>query len=120
MDSLKGSLSSFEANKAIAQGFSAISSDFYIVTVPIADGGEGTVESLVNAANDAGVGMLQGLGYQSFTQEGELVGFGGGELKKIATIDPCSVPKQVKDLEFRCQVNLKRTAEQIGRLLKLV
>ncbi|MDM5330080.1 glycerate kinase [Neobacillus sp. CF12] len=189
MDSLKGSLSSFEANKAIAEGFSAVSSDFNIVTVPIADGGEGTVEALVHATNghfiekvvtgplghpvnarfgilgdkttavieiaeacglpllsveqrnplyttsfgvgelildaaekgchdiiiglggsatnDAGVGMLQALGYQFFNQEGDLIGFGGVELKKIARIDGSAVPNQVKDLKFRvaCDVN---------------
>ncbi|WHY02777.1 glycerate kinase [Neobacillus sp. DY30] len=189
MDSLKGSLSSVEANKAIAEGFSAINSDFNIVTVPIADGGEGTVEALVHATNgqfiekivtgplgqpvnarfgilgdkktavieiaeacglpllsvekrnpllttsfgvgelileaveqgchdiiiglggsatnDAGVGMLQALGYQFFTLEGELVGFSGDELKKIARIDTSAVPDQVKNLKFRvaCDVN---------------
>ncbi|MDQ0974900.1 glycerate kinase [Neobacillus niacini] len=189
MDSLKGSLSSFEANRTIAEGFSAVSSNFNIVTIPIADGGEGTVEALVHATigqfiekvvtgplghpvnarfgilgdrktavieiaeacglplvsvekrnplfttsfgvgelileameqgcheiiiglggsatNDAGVGMLQALGYQFFTLEGEFVGFGGVELKKIARIDPSAVPRQVKELKFRvaCDVN---------------
>jgi glycerate kinase len=44
MDSLKGSLSSLEANKAIVEGLSQVSSGFKIQTVPIADGGEGTVK----------------------------------------------------------------------------
>lgn len=189
MDSLKGSLSSFEANKAIAEGFSAVSSDYNVVSVPIADGGEGTVEALVHATNgqfikkvvtgplgqpvnaqfgilgdkttavieiaeacglpllsveernplyttsfgvgelileaveqgchdiiiglggsatnDAGVGMLQALGYQFFNQEDALVGLGGVELKNIARIDLSAVPKRVKDLKFRvaCDVN---------------
>lgn len=189
MDSLKGSLSSLEANKAIVEGLSQVSSGFKIQTVPIADGGEGTVEALVyatngqfsekvvtgplghpvkarfgilgdkttavievaeacglpllsveernplytttfgvgelileamekgcddfiiglggSATNDAGVGMLQALGYQFFNQDGALVGFGGAELKNIKRIDLSAVPQQVKELKFRvaCDVN---------------
>jgi glycerate 2-kinase len=189
MDSLKGSLSSNEANKSIVEGLLQVSSDFNIVTVPIADGGEGTVEALVHATNghffekvvtgplgqsvnarygilgdkttavievaeacglpllsveernplfttsfgvgelileamekgchefiiglggsatnDAGVGMLQALGFQFFNQDGALVGFGGAELKNIARIDLSAVPKKVVDLKFRvaCDVN---------------
>jgi glycerate 2-kinase len=51
MDSLKGSLSSMEANKAVAEGFLHVNSDWRIQTVPVADGGEGTVEALVYATN---------------------------------------------------------------------
>lgn len=189
MDSLKGSLSSYEANQAVVDGFTASSSDFNILTVPIADGGEGTVEALVyatnghfiekvvtgplgkpvnarfgilgdkktavieiaeacglpllsveernplyttsfgvgelilaaveqgcheiiiglggSATNDAGVGMLQALGYQFFNQDGALVGTGGAELKNIARMERNAVPKKVKDLKFRvaCDVN---------------
>jgi glycerate 2-kinase len=189
MDSLKGSLSSLEANKAIVEGLSQVSSDFKIQTVPIADGGEGTVEALVHsthgqffekvvtgplgqpvyarygilgdkttavieiaeacglpllsveernplyttsfgvgeliieamakgcddfiiglggsATNDAGVGMLQALGYQFFNQEGAPIGFGGAELKSITRMDLSAVSNQVKDLKFRvaCDVN---------------
>lgn len=47
IDSFKGSLSSMEAGKAIKEGIlKAGNSDVYIS--PIADGGEGTVEALVN------------------------------------------------------------------------
>jgi glycerate 2-kinase len=189
MDSLKGSLSSLEANKAIVEGLSKVSPDFKIQTLPIADGGEGTVEALVqathgqffekvvtgplgqpvnarfgilgdkttavievaeacglpllsveernplyttsfgvgelileamdkgcddfiiglggSATNDAGVGMLQALGYQFFNQEGDPIGFGGAKLRSITRIDLSAVPKQVKDLKFRvaCDVN---------------
>lgn len=189
MDSLKGSLSSLEANKAIVEGLSQVRSDFKIQTVPIADGGEGTVEALVHAThgqffekvvtgplglpinarygilgdkktavieiaeacglpllsveernplytttygvgelileamekgcydfiiglggsatNDAGVGMLQALGYQFFNQEGAAIGFGGAELKSITRMDLSAVSNQVKGLKFRvaCDVN---------------
>ncbi|WP_462410588.1 glycerate kinase family protein [Neobacillus sp. Marseille-QA0830] len=189
MDSLKGSLSSLEANRAIAEGLMQASPDFEIQTVPIADGGEGTVEALVHATNgsfantvvtdplgrkvkarygilgdrltavievaeacglpllskeernplrtttygvgemmmdaiergchdlivglggsatnDAGVGMLQALGYKFFNKQGLSVGFGGAELKNIAKIDAGSVPEKMKNVRFRvaCDVN---------------
>ncbi|PFP29221.1 glycerate kinase [Bacillus sp. AFS073361] len=189
MDSLKGSLSSIEANKAIKDGFLQTNSDFNIQTVPVADGGEGTVEALVHATkgrfvettvtgplgkpvkarygilgnqvtavieiaeacglpllkkekrnplftttfgvgemilealdngchdfiiglggsatNDAGVGMLQALGYQFFNEEGLEVGHGGSELKNITKIVMSSVPEKVRMAKFRvaCDVN---------------
>lgn len=189
MDSLKGSLSSIEANKAIAEGFFKADSDYKILTVPIADGGEGTVEALVHATNgrfantevtgplgkpvkarygilgdqvtavieiaeacglplikkeernplyttsygvgemileamekgchdfiiglggsatnDAGVGMLQALGYRFLNKEGSLIGQGGAELKNIAGIDVTQVPDKLKAVKFRvaCDVN---------------
>ncbi len=189
MDSLKGSLSSREANMAIKEGFLQANSDFNIQTVPVADGGEGTVEALVHATNgrfvdttvtgplgkpvkarygilgnqvtavieiaeacglpllkkeernplftttfgvgemilealnigcrdfiiglggsatnDAGVGMLQALGYQFFNQEGLEVGHGGAELKNITKIVASSVPEKVRMAKFRvaCDVN---------------
>ncbi len=47
--SLKGSLTAAEAGQAIAQGARAVYSDAEIALVPIADGGEGTVQALVDA-----------------------------------------------------------------------
>lgn len=189
MDSLKGSLSSIEANKAIADGFIQANSDFVIQTLPVADGGEGTVEALVHATNgrfvdtvvtgplgkpvklrygilgdqvtavieiaeacglpllkkeernplytttfgvgevilealengcrdfiiglggsatnDAGVGMLQALGYQFLNKDGSEVGQGGAELKNIAKIVASSVTEKVRMAKFRvaCDVN---------------
>lgn len=189
MDSLKGSLSSFEANKAIAEGFLQGNSDLRIYTVPVADGGEGTVEALIHATNgqfvetvvkgplgqptkarygilgnqvtavieiaeacglpllakeqrnplyttsygvgeiilkatekgcrdfiiglggsatnDAGVGMLQALGYRFLNKDGISIGYGGAELKHIAKIDSSAVHEKVKASRFRvaCDVN---------------
>jgi glycerate kinase len=48
-DSFKGSLSSKEVCDAMEQGIRRIVPDAQIVKVPMADGGEGTVESLVDA-----------------------------------------------------------------------
>ena len=50
-DSYKGSLSSKEVGEIIKNGFSAVFDNTDILVVPIGDGGEGTVESLVDATN---------------------------------------------------------------------
>ena len=47
IDSLKGSLSSIEAGNAIAQGIKRVDDSIDICVRPLADGGEGTVEALV-------------------------------------------------------------------------
>ena len=47
--SFKGSLSALEVAQAMAQGIKRVLPDAETVTVPMADGGEGTVEALVNA-----------------------------------------------------------------------
>jgi len=49
--SLKGSLTAAEAGLAIAQGVQAVYAKAEIEIVPIADGGEGTVQALVDATN---------------------------------------------------------------------
>lgn len=46
-DSFKGSVSSFKVGEYIAEGFRRVSKDIEIENIPIADGGEGTVEALV-------------------------------------------------------------------------
>lgn len=48
-DSFKGSLTALEAADAIIQGVRDVLPDAEIVSVPLADGGEGTVEALVRA-----------------------------------------------------------------------
>ena len=48
-DSFKGSLSASEVAKAIEEGIKSVFSDCETVKIPIADGGEGTMETLVNA-----------------------------------------------------------------------
>ena len=47
IDSFKGSLSSMEAGKAIAEGVKRVYQHAEVVVRPLADGGEGTVEALV-------------------------------------------------------------------------
>lgn len=50
-DSFKGSLTAFEVACAIEDGLRKYNKDFKIEKVPMADGGEGTVESLVSLTN---------------------------------------------------------------------
>jgi glycerate kinase len=50
-DSFKGSLSSIDAAEAISRGIKLAAPDSTIVIIPIADGGEGTVDALVRATN---------------------------------------------------------------------
>ena len=47
IDSFKGSLSSMEAGQAIAEGVKCVYQNAEVVVRPLADGGEGTVEALV-------------------------------------------------------------------------
>ncbi|MHB9038504.1 MAG: glycerate kinase, partial [Armatimonadota bacterium] len=65
-DSFKGSLTSVEAADAIKQGVISALADAEIVKIPLADGGEGTLEALVQAT--------------------------GGQLRKIEVYDPLMRP----------------------------
>ena len=49
MDSFKGSLTAVEACRAVETGFRRASSEWEIQTIPMADGGEGTVDSFLRA-----------------------------------------------------------------------
>ena len=168
-DSFKGSLTAVEVSDAIEQGIREIFPEVEIVKIPMADGGDGTVQCLVNATegeilkekvtgplgdeilasygilgdkktaviemaeasgltlvpenrrnplvtttygtgqlikfaldqgcrkmiigiggsatNDGGAGMVQALGAKLLDKDGEEIGFGGGELKKVFRID---------------------------------
>ena len=51
IDSFKGSLSTFEAGKAIEEAAKEVYENAEVTISPIADGGEGTVEAIVSATN---------------------------------------------------------------------
>ncbi len=53
-----------------------------------------------SATNDAGVGMLQALGFRFKDREGDEVGYGGGETGRIASIDFSEVIPGLMDAEF--------------------
>lgn len=48
IDSFKGSLSSIRANEIIKNGILSLNNDMKITTIPIGDGGEGTLDALVS------------------------------------------------------------------------
>ncbi|WP_159887594.1 glycerate kinase [Paenibacillus puerhi] len=50
IDSFKGSVTSLEGSAAIAAGIRSVYPDAEIISLPVADGGEGTVEALVTAS----------------------------------------------------------------------
>lgn len=50
-DSYKGSLSSKEVGETIKKGINSVKNDADIMVIPIGDGGEGTVEAMIDATN---------------------------------------------------------------------
>jgi len=54
-DSFKGSLTSVQAAESITKGISAVMPHAEIISKPMADGGEGTMEALLTAANGKSV-----------------------------------------------------------------
>ena len=75
-DSFKGSVTALEAACAIEQGFRRVFPDAIIDKVPMADGGEGTVQSLVDATGGEiqTVRVLDPLGNEVEAQYGLLYG----------------------------------------------
>jgi glycerate kinase len=53
-----------------------------------------------SATNDAGVGMMQALGFRFFDAEGEELSGGGEILSRIATIDDSGVMPQLREAEI--------------------
>lgn len=181
-DSFKGSLTALEVANHIEKGILMVFPEAEVLKVPMADGGEGTVQSLIDATdgeiilkdvigplgdkvtasfgilgngktaviematasglplvpedkadpsitttygtgelikhaldqgieeliigiggsatNDAGVGMAQALGVSFRDEDGQEVGFGGGELDKIREIDLSNLDKRIKKLSI--------------------
>jgi glycerate kinase len=181
-DSFKGSLPALEASAAIERGIKKVMPEANTVLVPVADGGEGTMDSLVSATggrrmevtvtgplaspvqasygilgdnktcviemasasglyliraeqrnpmltttfgtgqlikhaldegcrqfilaiggsatNDGGIGMLQALRMRLLDAEGNDVGFGGGELRRIVELDDRNFDPRVAEADF--------------------
>ncbi|WP_112478542.1 glycerate kinase [Vibrio variabilis] len=188
-DSYKESLTAMEVAEAIEAGFKKIFTDAEYIKLPMADGGEGTVQSLVDATggsivtcdvtgplgqtvegffglmgdgstaiiemaaasglhlvepekrnplltttfgtgelvkaaldrgvkhiivgiggsatNDGGIGMAQALGAKLLDADGNALGFGGGELRKLSHIDLAELDPRLADikLEVACDVD---------------
>lgn len=181
-DSFKESLSALEVAKAIESGFREIFPDADYFRLPVADGGEGTVEAMVaatqgkvikikvtgplgepidaffglsgdekiafiemaaasglesvpqakrnplkttsygtgeliksaldrgvdhciigiggSATNDGGAGMMQALGAKLLDKQGKEIGYGGGALADLATIDVGELDSRIKNCRF--------------------
>ena len=181
-DSYKESLSAQQVATQIEQGFREIFPDAHYVKLPVADGGEGTVEAMVaatggkivrlnvtgplgeqveafyglsgddgcayiemaaasglelvpaarrdplittsygtgelirsaldkgvqhfiigiggSATNDGGAGMVQALGAKLLDRAGNEIGFGGGKLSDLATIDIAGFDPRIKECRF--------------------
>lgn len=180
-DSYKGSCSTIEVANAIEKGFRKIYKDLNVVKIPVADGGEGTVDALVlgtngiyegadvigplgevvtanygiiykdiaiiemaaasgltlvpkdklnplvtttfgtgqliraamdkgirkiyiglggSSTNDGGAGMAQALGVSLLDENGDEIGFGGGELSKIRKIDVSNIHPMLNKTEI--------------------
>lgn len=56
-DSFKESLSALDVANAIEQGLTQVIPDCEIVKIPVADGGEGTVQSMVDATGGSIVNL---------------------------------------------------------------
>lgn len=52
IDSFKGSISSMQAGRAAAEGIRHVYPDAEIIIKPVADGGEGTVDALIEGMSD--------------------------------------------------------------------
>jgi glycerate 2-kinase len=195
-DSFKESMSAMEAACAIEKGFKQVFPDAEYVKVPMADGGEGTVRSLVDATggeirketvtgplgtaveafygltgdrktaviemaaasgihlvpkekrnplvtttkgtgeliraaldqrverivigiggsatNDGGAGMAQALGARLLDRDGNPLGFGGGELSKLDSIDLSQLDPRLKEvhIEVACDVDHPLTGKR--------
>ena len=59
-----------------------------------------------SATNDGGLGMAQALGFRFLDEEGESLGFGGGELARLARIDASSKDPRLEGttIEVACDV----------------
>ncbi|HAS6018705.1 TPA: glycerate kinase [Vibrio vulnificus] len=188
-DSYKESLTAMDVAIAIEKGFKQVLPDAHYVKLPMADGGEGTVQSMVDATggtiiehtvtgplgqrvdgffgllgegktaviemaaasglhlvtpdqrnplitttfgtgelikaaldhgvehiivgiggsatNDGGIGMAQALGIKLLDAQGNALGYGGGELAKLATIDCSQLDPRLAQvrLEVACDVD---------------
>jgi glycerate kinase len=60
-----------------------------------------------SATNDGGAGVVQALGGKLLDKEGNELGYGGGELGKLSTIDLSNFDSRLKDvtIEVACDVN---------------
>ena len=100
IDSFKGSMTSIEAGQAVAEGFKRANRDVEVVVRPLADGGEGTVEALIEGMNGernevlvtgplgAPVNCVYGIIKESMTAVIEMSGAAGITLVEKKDLNP--------------------------------
>ncbi|WP_342782179.1 glycerate kinase [Salinicoccus cyprini] len=53
-----------------------------------------------SATNDGGVGMLQAFGMKIYDEQNSEIGFGGGELHRVKTLDPSTLDHRISGCSF--------------------
>jgi glycerate kinase len=116
-DKFKGSLPATQVAAAIAAGLHAGRPGAEIVTIPVADGGEGTIDAqslagktpvgVARAAARRGVGVIAVAG-RSTLREPELAAAGIAAVYALSDLEP--------DLE-RCRAEAARLLRRIGQMI---
>lgn len=72
-----------------------------------------------SATNDAGIGLLQALGFRFIDKKGNEIGRGGGEIEKISKIDLSEAREELKECEFTglCDVSNPLTGKNGASLI---
>lgn len=91
MDSFKGSLSSSDSSKAVTEGIQEVYPDVEVVTMRLADGGEGTVQALVEATGGRYVKTVV-TGPLKEQVEAEYGILGGDRIAVIEVAAACGLP----------------------------
>ena len=114
MDSFKGTLSACEACEIVAKSISEVTPDVQVVIKPMADGGEGTAEAMIRAANGRWIpqrvmGPLSDMEVEA--------GFAWFDADKMALVEMASASGL--ELLSRGQANpLKTTTYGTGQLIE--
>ena len=114
IDSLKGSLTSIQAGEAIEKGIKKVDLEAEVVIKPLADGGEGTVDALVD-----GMGGKLVLGFSgAVTKEATACNEAGIDAYFPIVRSAVSLEDAMK--KKNAQENLIDTVEQVFRLIKVL
>lgn len=118
IDSLKGSLSSLEAGKAISEGIGRVNQEAQISVRPLADGGEGTVEALTSGMN----GKLETVQVTGSTGEKVEAAYGileeSDTLEKKTAIVEMSAGAGITLVTEENRNPLKTTTYGVGEIIK--
>ena len=113
IDSLKGSLTSIQAGEAIEKGIKKVDLEAEVVIKPLADGGEGTVDALVD-----GMGGKLVLGFSGAVTKGATACNEAG-IDAYFPIVRSAVSLEDAMKKKNAQENLIDTVEQVFRLLNI-